>query len=1241
MLLLPTCGAHDRRLQSVEEGARIGVTKKRPEASVDTDTRLPATPVRLTPGPDDNALLKARLDAVIRRLQIRRTPRRLLSIGARARGKLFVVRGDIAGAPCKMLIDSGAEENFMSMELARQCGLKAAPVVDGRAELADGSLTDLFLTTESPRVTMGAHEENIDFHVLDLSQHEVMLGYPWLEKRIPRIDWRNRRMLLGVNNRPVVIKGEKAPDPDFLMSAKQVSRILKKKRNNIFCLAIRQVKETASYQEARNAIPAIAQKVLDDFQDLCVEKLPKGLPPPRGLDHHIKLKDGSEPATRPVRRLSEKECDESREQLTELLEKGLIRPSKSPWGAPVLFAPKPNGGLRMCIDCRALNRMTARNQCPLPLPGDIFEKLDGATIFSKIDLTQGLYQTRLSDSSIEKPAFRCRRGHFEWMVVPFGLTNAPATFISLMGQVLRKHIGKLVLARLDDILVHSKSEEEHAQHLRAAHESLKENKLCCHPKKCEFAKTEVELLGHVVPKEGVSVEQTKIKKVTEWPTPRRKLDVESFLGLANYYRRLVRRFSKIAKPLTAVTGNREFIWASSQQRAFEELKHELTHAPTLRCCSPDEPITITTDASDYAIAGVLSQGPVNNHRPVAYFSRALRSAAQNYPPHERELMAIVESVKHWKVYAHGKRFTAHSDHNPLEHLFTQERISKRQARWLETLADFDLQIKRIRGDDNKVADALSRQLLASNEKTSSRLLKEAHQKLMPKQLVSLNAALNAATKVSLSNSEKEKIVAERQADGTFQCQCRGPRAPCKRENVFLRFHDKLCAPRGHLRRVLLQECHDIPAAGHLGARKTVSRASERYYWPQMKREAQERARACVPCQSNKALTQKKQGLLQPLQIPTRKWGSVSMGFVMPLPETADGFNAVLVCVGRLTKTACFVPTHLTVDAKGVAKLYHDQVFRYHGMPGEIVSDRGPRLTSDFWKAIAEALEVDLAMPTSHHPQADGQAERMSRALEEMLRARVNVSQDNWADLLTDLEFACNSSVSDTTGQTPFIMSYGQHPKSMQGALLSTNTPREARGLLESMQDAAQSAKTAIKGSQLTQKKHADKKRRDISFSPGDLALLSAKSITLPVPPRCAKKLLPKHVGPFEITQKCGELSYKSLLPPQRECHDVLHVDRLRAAHQKEGDARTESPPPADVFDDGHTEQEVGRIAAHRFRGIRGRKPKGQVGKRRRVQFLVRYKGFASHEDQWIGEDDLQNCLEAARDYRSRVGATLN
>ena len=345
------------------------------------------------------------------------------------------------------------------------------------------------------------------------------------------------------------------------------------------------------------------------------------MPPDRDIEFIIELLPGTAPIAKRPYRMGVNELAELKKQLRELLDKGYVQPSSSPWGAPVLFVEKKDGTQRMCIDYRSLNEVTIKNKYPLPRIDDLFDQLKGACVFSKIDLRSGYHQLRIRRTDIPKTAFVTRYGLYEFTVMSFGLTNAPAYFMYLMNKVFMEYLDKFVIVFIDDILVYSKNEEEHEGHLRLVLQKLREHQLYAKFSKCEFWLKEVSFLGHIISNGGVAVDPKKVRDVLSWKPPKDVSEIRSFLGMAGYYRRFIEGFSKLAKPMTALLEkNAKFVWTKQCQNSFEELKKRLTSSLVLILPDLTKSFSIYCDASRQGLGYILMQ----EGRVVAYASRQLR-----------------------------------------------------------------------------------------------------------------------------------------------------------------------------------------------------------------------------------------------------------------------------------------------------------------------------------------------------------------------------------------------------------------------------------------------------------------------------------------------------------------------------------------------------------------------------------------------------------------------------------------
>ena len=476
-------------------------------------------------------------------------------------------------------------------------------------------------------------------------------------------------------------------------------------------------------EERERAARLVRQLTEREFAGVFPSELPAGLPPTRGATpFRIELKPGTQPFGRYGPRMTAADTQEAEKMLKELLAKGFIRPSRSPWGSPMFLVEKPDGGKRMVIDYRALNAATQRNRYPLPRVDELFDQLQGARYFSKIDLRTGYWQIRVAAEDVPKTAFTSRHGHFEWLVLPMGLTNAPAEFMALMENTFREELNRSVLVFLDDILIYSRTLEEHERHLRVVLQRLQSQKLYAKLSKCQFMRQEVEFLGHYVGRAGVRMVEGKVAAVQRWPTPQCQKEVEQFLGLAGYYRRFIAGFSKLASPLSQLCGTlqkvkdgarrapprKPFVWGAEQQEAFESLKGAVSSAPCLAIPDPQREFIVHTDASGYATGAVLMQQFDEGLRPIAFLSKKMTPAERNYPVHEQELLAILNALKAWRHYLGGRPFTVLTDHQSLQYVETSAMATPRQVRWAAWLAEFDFKVRYAPGRANVAADALSR-----------------------------------------------------------------------------------------------------------------------------------------------------------------------------------------------------------------------------------------------------------------------------------------------------------------------------------------------------------------------------------------------------------------------------------------------------------------------------------------------------------------------------------------------------
>ncbi|CAL1401302.1 unnamed protein product [Linum trigynum] len=480
-----------------------------------------------------------------------------------------------------------------------------------------------------------------------------------------------------------------------------------------------------------------------------------------------------------------------------------MRPSKSPFGAPVLFQKKKEGSLRMCIDYRAINKLAVKNKWPIPNIADLFDQLGEAMWFTKLDLRSGYYQVRIAEGDEPKTACVTRYGSYEFLVMPFGLTNAPTTFCTLMNQVCEPFLDQFVVVYLDDIVVYSKTLDEHAEHLRQVFQVLRDNELYVKREKCLFEATEVPFLGHIIGGGNLKMDGAKVQAIQEWEPPTKVPELRLFLVLANYYRRFIKGYSNIASSLTdLLKKNKAWDWSERCQEAFEALKTAVMKEPVLVLPNPMLAYEVQTDASDFAIGGVLMQ----DGHPIAFEIRKLSETERRYTVQEKEMTAVVHCLRTWRHYLLGSNFVVKTDNVATSYFLTQKKLTPKQAKWQDFLAEFDFVLEYNPGKENFVADALSRKSAAAS----------ISQPMFP---------LKERIVEGLGHDPFAKTIAEYIKQGkTRRFWMKDGLIMTKRERVFV--------PRwANLRKEIMKDFHDSKWAGHPGIERTQALIEEAYFWP--------------------------------------------------------------------------------------------------------------------------------------------------------------------------------------------------------------------------------------------------------------------------------------------------------------------------------------------------------------------------------------------------------------------------
>lgn len=1054
------------------------------------------------------------------------------------------VRGVQGKKTIYVLIDSGSTHNFIDRKLAKMLGCKLESTHRTQVAVADGSRIAVDGRVDGFKWQFQGVEFQADFMVIPLGCHDVVLGVQWLSTLGPITwDFLKLEMMFKWKKNKVLLHGIK---PGSIQEVK--SKRIAQGTNEELQLHMIYVHYKDDEQEMQlNAIedkpPETQQykeieELITEFSDIFEE--PTSLPPFReNHNHKITLMEGSNPVNQKPYRYAVYQKNEIDKMVKALLEAGTVQPSSSPYASPVVLVKKKDNTWRLCVDYRKLNTMTIKDRFPIPLIEDLMDELGGSSIYSKIDLRAGYHQVRMHLDDIQKTAFRTHSGHYEYVVMPFGLTNAPATFQGLMNAVFREHLRKFVLIFFDDILIYSRSREEHISHLRVVFKIMRANKLYAKKSKCEFATRKVEYLGHFISAEGVSTDPAKIKAITEWPKPKNLKALRGFLGLAGYYRRFVQSFGAISRPLSALTKKDSFLWNEEAQTAFESLKESMVTTPTLALPRFDKVFVVETDASGQGIGAVLMQ----EGHPVAYISRQLKGKQLHLSIYEKELLAVVFAVQKWRHYLLTNHFIIKTDQRSLKYLLEQRLNTPIQQQWLPKLLEFDYEIQYRQGKENVAADALSRV-------EGSEVLHMAMTVLDCDLLQRIKDAYqqDPVAKKIIEELEKSKKV--------------------KKHYVWsmgiLRRKQRIVVPAdGEIRKMILEWLHSSSQGGHSGREVTIQRIKGVFYWKGLAKDVQAFLRNCSVCQQCKYDTSASPGLLQPLPIPEAVWTDISMDFIDGLPMSS-GKEVILVIVDRFSKAAHFIGLSHPYTASSVAQAFLDTFYKLHGFPRSIVSDRDAVFVSDFWRELFQLQGCSLNLSTAYHPQSDGQTEVVNRCLETYLRCMTGERPKQWSSWLPLAEYWYNTSYHSSTQTTPFEIVYGQPPPIHLPYVPGESKVQVVAKCLEDREKMLLLLKFHLLRAQHRMKQQADKHRSERSFNIGDKVYLKLQPYRQnSVVTRSSPKLAPKFYGPYEVLDKVGVVAYKLKLPSSSKVHPVFHVSQLKKAI---GDVHTTHHFPTMVHD---------------------------------------------------------------------------
>jgi hypothetical protein len=1087
--------------------------------------------------------------------------------------------------------------------------------------------------------------------------------------------------------------------PDLFLSARAVRQVLRHGRDphEVFVVQVRDTLDgpppaaaspDAAFDERLRALgfldpdkhPRVAA-LLRANQDLFPDELPTFLPPHRpDFDHRIELEPDARPQFRKSFRLSRPEYAELVRQLTHMLEKGFIRASASPWGAPVMFVRKPGAfntdgspRLRMCVDYRALNAVTRKDRFQIADIRDLIDDMRGATYFSVTDCRLGFNNIRLVESDEEKTTFSTPAGSYCFTVLPLGLCNAPATFGRFLTFAFRDLTGAPgglprtagirdgdgVFVYCDDLCIKSSgTAEEHLDLVEKVLRRFREHNLYISLEKTRILETSVPWLGHVLTRVGLRPCPRKTVAINEYPVPRTVSALRRFLGLSGYYRKFIQSFARVAAPLYDLTHNpvrgRTLPWGSAAQAAFDNLKLALVTSPVLAFPDWSKPFIVECDTAPVAVGvgAVLLQAddpadPASATRPIAYASHKLDPTQSRYSASDAEMLGVVLALQEWRVYLAGTgRFTVYNDHAPLQHFFTQPRLNGRQARWLDILGDYDVEIKYRPGKSMVVADAISRAGhegdLATTLLAILRIrtaLPAAHTRTVYISRARPRQPTPAPDPTTFLRDVRRAYKDDKFAAGIIADLAAAPPMPhVRRFSIVdgLLYYTAPDEPRrlyipatksNVLRTICLDEHHCTPAAGHGGRRRTYYKVAQRYFWRGLSQSVRSYVASCPDCQRYKH-ARTAPGYLHPHEPIFDRWEKVGLDF-FDMPLSTRGHDAGLLLTDYATKRVHLISCTKSTTAADTAELIMHDLVRLHGMPRVLVSDRDPRFMSHVWQELWASLGTRLNIASPGHAQTDGQAENAIKDVKQQLRVQLLESGADWdrPSRLAMVEFARNDAVHAATGLTPFMLDTGRNPLLPADLLL----PPEGRcpaatELRAQLRHDLIEARDAIMCANIITAAAINRRRRPQNYQPGDQVLLSTADIALEGP----TKLKPLFLGPFTVS-RANDSTYPSAYfldlaeTGLQTLKQPFNADRLRpfALNPREFATRGKGskPPPLVLYDDGSS--------LHRVDAI--------VGERRRatgVEFRVRWSGYEATDDTWEPAKNLDTVPFLIKKFRS-------